>query len=213
MSFIPIFGNKKVKDNNLKIIADNREKNSLVISELIKLNNEVIFEQLDIGDYLIGDVVIERKTKSDLINSIIDKRVFSQLNNLKQYQNHLLILEENNQVSNMNENAIKGFMLSLALKFKTPLVHSSSEKETAKYLHILANKKESKENPVRQNKKIESKEERVQFILEGFPSIGPVKAKELIKEFKTIRRIVNASQEELERVLSKSTHSFIEILD
>ena len=51
------------------------------------------FEKLDIGDYLIQDTIIERKTFSDFINSMINKRLQEQLINLKKYQRHFLIVE------------------------------------------------------------------------------------------------------------------------
>ena len=212
MTFFNIFSNKKVKENKKIIIADNRERKSLVISELVNQGHKVQFEQLEIADYLINNIAVERKTKSDLASSIIDKRIFSQLENMKKYKNHVLIIEEDNSISKINENAIKGFMLSTVLKYKVPLIFSNSSKETAKYISILANKKE-KESSIRQSRNFLSKEQQVQFILEGFPKIGPAKAKALIKEFKTIKNIVNASQSDLEKVLSKDASTFREVLD
>jgi len=49
----------------------------------------------------------------------------------------------------------------------------------------------------------------MQFILEGFPSIGPVKAKQMIEQFKTLKNIVNASEGDLEKVLGKNTKEII----
>lgn len=205
MTFQNIFSNKKLKEEKKQvIIADNREKNSLVISELINLRNKVELKQLDIADYIVNNIAIERKTMSDLISSIIDKRIFSQLNNLKQYQQCLLILEQNNnQVSNINENVIKGFLLSVALKFKVPIIYTLNEKDTAKYISLIANKKKDGSSSIRPNKRAQTKEEQIQFILEGFPKIGPAKAKELIKEFKTLRNIANSSLDNLEKVIGK----------
>jgi len=203
MAFLNIFSKNKIKQKENIIIADNREKNSLVISELIKLNNKVQFEQLQIGDYLVNNIAIERKTSSDLASSIIDKRIISQLQNLKTYPNHLIILENNNNRANINENALRGFLLSIALKFKVPIIYTKDEKDTAKYLSILANKKEKKESSLRPSKILQSSSERIQFILEGLPNIGPVKAKQLIANFKTIRNIANANIDELEKVLGK----------
>ncbi len=212
MTFFNIFSNKKVKENKKTIIADNRERNSLVISELMNRGYKVEFEQLEIADYLINNIAVERKTKSDLASSIIDKRIFSQLENMKKYENHLLIIEDDNSISKINENAMKGFMLSTVLKYKVPIIFSNNSKETAKYISILANKNE-KEPSIRQSRNFLSKEKQIQFILEGFPKIGPAKAKALIKEFKTIKNIVNASQPDLEKVLSKDASTFREILD
>jgi len=215
MSFQNIFSkSKKPEKEKQTIIADNREKNSLVISELINLGNKIELQQLEIADYIINNIAIERKTQSDLISSIIDKRIISQLINLKQYPEHLLILEQNSsQISSINENAIRGFMLSIALKFKVPLIYTKNEKDTAKYLSILANKKEKKENSIRFNKKNLSEKEQIQFILEGFPNIGPVKAKFLIKEFKTLKNIANSSKEQLEKIIGKQAEEIYNIFN
>ena len=215
MTFQNIFSNKKLKEEKKQvIIADNREKNSLVISELINLGNKVELKQLDIADYIVNNIAIERKTMSDLISSIIDKRIFSQLNNLKQYPEYLLILEQNNNaVSNINENAIKGFLLSVALKFKVPMIYTLNEKDTAKYISLIANKKKDSPSSIRPNKKAQTKEEQIQFILEGFPKIGPAKAKELIKEFKTLKNIVNSSKETLEKIIGKHAKDLYDLFN
>ena len=65
-----------------KIIADHREKNSLVISELISLGCEVEIKHLKVADFLIKGIAIERKTVSDFINSMINKRMVRQKFNI-----------------------------------------------------------------------------------------------------------------------------------
>ena len=65
MTFFNIFSKEKIKSkeqNSEKIIVDNREKNSLVPSELSKNNINFEFQQLPIADYIINDFAIERKT-------------------------------------------------------------------------------------------------------------------------------------------------------
>ena len=47
----------------------------------------------------------------------------------------------------------------------------------------------------------------MQVILEGFPGIGPKTSKKLLKEFKTIQNVVNASEEDLKRILGKRAKS------
>ena len=58
------------------IVADIHEKNSLVLSQLKKsplIRLEI--KSLKIADYIIGNIAIERKTISDLIGSMISKRL------------------------------------------------------------------------------------------------------------------------------------------
>lgn len=198
------------------IIIDNREKNSLVPSELISLGFKVDFQQLPIGDYIVNGIIIERKAIQDLKSSIINKRLVSQLENLKQYPNYILIIEGIKDCDIyqgiMHENAFRGFLLSLALN-KTPLIFSQDEKDTAKYLSILAKKKEKSLPSLRQSRIFKTKKEQIQFILEGFPNVGPVTAKKLLKEFKTIKNIINAPEEKISKILGKKTENFRQLIE
>ena len=52
------------------------------------------------------------------------------------------------------------------------------------------------------------KKERMQFIIESFQGIGPKTAKKLLKEFKTVKNIINASKDELKDSIGKKSESF-----
>jgi Fanconi anemia group M protein len=215
MTFFNIFSNKPIKPNRLKdikIIADNREKNSLVISELIKNNINVELKQLEIADYIVNDIAIERKTFSDLQSSIINKRIFSQLANLKQYKRRFLILEGNSDLF-LHENAIRGFILSCNLDYETPIIFTKDETDTASYLSVLSKRNPNKEISLRQSISFKSKTEQLQYILEGFPNIGPVTAKALIKEFKSLKAIFEATEERLKPILKSKTQDFLKLID
>lgn len=207
MAFYNIFSNKKEKKEELSIIIDHREKNSLVVSELIKLGFKIQFEQLPVADYLINNIAVERKTLSDFKSSIINKRIVQQLLEIKQYPKHFIILEgleaEDPYSGAIHENAFRGFLLSVALEYKVPIVFTLNEKDTAKYLYVLARKKEKSEPGIRASKSRLSNKEQLQFILEGFPGIGPSTAKKLLNEYKTLKELANASQEDLEKLIGK----------
>jgi Fanconi anemia group M protein len=216
MTFFDIFSKdkeeKSKKESKIKIIADNREKNSLVISQLIKNNANVELKQLEIADYLIGETAIERKTFSDLQSSIINKRIFDQLKNLKQYKSRLLILEGNSDLF-IHENAIRGFILSCSLDYETPTIFTKDETDTASYLSVLAKRTKNKEVSLRQSISFKSKEEQQQYILEGFPGIGPVTAKALLKQFKSLKNIISAPKEELKEILGKKADDFLKLIN
>ena len=219
MTFFDIFSNKKIKEKEIvKIVVDCREKNSLVASELLKMGFAIEFKQLPVADYIVNETAIERKTISDLKSSIIDKRIISQLNGLKQYAKHLLILEgiknKNIYEGNMHANAFRGFLLGIALNFKTPIIYSLDEEDTAKYIGLIANKKNNQnQESIRPNKSSLSKEEYLQFILEGFPQVGPATAKKLIKDFKNLKEIANSSKEQLENLVGKKAEKIYEIFN
>ena len=194
-----------------KITADYREKNCFVASELIRLGLKVEFRELKVADYLVNDVAIERKTVSDFISSMINKRLLNQLEELQQYENKLLIIEgideqelytDSGERTGVHPNSIRGFLLSILLKHKIPIIFTKNSEDTARFISILS-KRKGKELSLNVNKKTLNKKDRMQFILESFPSIGPKTAKKLLEKFKTIKNIVNASQEELKEVIGK----------
>ena len=48
--------------------------------------------------------------------------------------------------------------------------------------------------------KIAQLKEKQELIIETFPGIGPSLAKSLLKEFKTVKKIINASEKNLQKV-------------
>jgi len=216
MTFYNIFSKKKVKQEKLKIIVDHREKNSLVISELKALGFEIELKQLPVADYLVNNIAIERKTISDFKSSIINKRIRSQLIEIKQYPQYLLILEGiNSEIYNggIHENAFRGFLLSAVVENKIPLIYTLNAKDTACYLYILAKKQKKSHFSLRASKILLSDKERLQFILEGFPSIGPKTAKKILEHYKSINNFVNTKEEELKKLIGKKSEDVFKFIN
>jgi len=215
--FNDIFTTRKKKTKETpkqKILIDYREKQSLVPAQLVKLGFEIEFQELKIGDYIVKDSVIERKTISDFRNSMINQRLLRQIEELQQYENKLLIIEgieqeeiypENNPI---NPNALRGFLLSIIMKYKIPLIFTKNEEDTAKFISVLSNKK-IKEIKLNANKKTLNKKEQIQFILESFSGIGPKNAKKLLEKFSTLQNIFSAPQDELKKIIGKKAEIFM----
>ena len=212
---------QKIKEKQ-KIIIDHQEKNSLLISELIDLGFEIEFTRLKVADYIVKGVAIERKTISDFIGSIKNKRLLRQLEELQQYEKKLLIIEgiyeqelytDSQEIEGMHANAIRGFLLSVLLSFKVPILFTKDYQDTAKFMDVLSRKKNTRDIGLNVSKKTLDSNERSQFILEGFPGIGPKTAKKLLKEFGNIKKIMNASEEELKEILGKKTLVFMKIIE
>jgi len=224
MTFLKIFSTpsekkyiKEQANNKIKIIIDNHEKNSLVPSQLISFGFQIDFQNLPVADYIINNIAIERKTISDLKSSIISKRIISQLEELKQYPSRLLIIEgiaeENIYEGIIHENALRGFLLSVVLNYQVPIIFTQNSEDTARYLVVLAKKQEKQETPIRASKIAFSKDEQIQYILEGFPHIGPKNAHKLIKKFGSIKSIINASEEQLKEILGSRASDFKRLIE
>lgn len=215
-----IFQKKEIIEKQIEkisIIADYREKNSIVFSELISLGINVEFQNLPVADYIVKGIAIERKTVHDFLSSMINKRIIRQLNELQQYEKKMLIIEgiethslyeDNNE--GIHSNSVRGFLLSIILNYNVPIIFSKNEEDTAKFINILA-KKNKVESEIRAKKKSLSIKEQLQYILEGFPGVGPKSAKKLLEEFKSLEKIINASDEELEKKIGKKSNSIIKL--
>ncbi len=215
---------EKIKEaEKLKILADLHEKGCLVASELVSLGADVEFQHLKVADYLIENIAIERKTINDFINSMLNKRLLFQLEELKQYEKKLLVIEgieEQELYNDDNEkglygNAIRGMLLYILLEANCPIIFSKDYEDTAKFLFLIAKrmKKEQKPLSLHAKKRNLSFKEQKQYILESFPGIGPVTAKKLLKKFDTLSAVMNAPEEELKEILKKKSSFFKRLLE
>ena len=137
-----IFSKKKLKEKKKpKIIIDYREKNSLVSSILVSLGAEIGFRELKVADYIVKDVVIERKTILDFIYSMKNRRLINQLESLQQYKKKILIIEgideqelynDSSEKIGIHPNAIRGFLLSIILNYNVPIIFTKKKNKKFK---------------------------------------------------------------------------------
>ncbi|MBT6689981.1 hypothetical protein HN903_04590 [archaeon] len=198
------------------IIIDKRENQSLIKANLIERKANIQEEILQIGDYLINETIIERKTFKDFTASLTDKRLFSQIQEMKKYRTSYLILEgfDFTYKSRLHPNAIRGAILSSAKLI--PIIYTEDENDTTKFLIQIAKRQEKtlQNFSLRKTKSKQTLEEQKQFILEGFPEIGPTAAQNLLIEFKFLKKIFNATEKELEKILTQNQlHKFSFLLN
>ncbi len=189
----------------ITIIADNREKKSGIPDLLAAKNVDVIMRQLFVGDYMINDeIVIERKTSGDFVQSIINGHLFDQCARLRKSGAVPLIIVEGNPFKtrhNISPEAIKGALLSVSLSWQIPVIRSSGKEDTAR-LMIMASQKYDNPPVFIRRKGIKPKKIQRQqhYFVQGLPGIGPALAHRLLLHFKTIERIVLADIKSLEKV-------------
>lgn len=199
----------------ITIVCDTRESASSVLSELKQLstkeiNVKIILEQLSVGDYQItDDVVLERKTIQDFETSIIDGRIFNQLQDLLNIKKSGLIIEGDFSKlfldsARLNKKATIGLITSIGLNYRIPIFFTKNQKETALFLYTISKKEQLKNNngslKLRYSKTKMSVSQWQLFIMQSFPDVGPTLAKSILKEFKSLKKISNAEIEELTKV-------------
>ena len=204
------YSEKKIKEEKanetFKIIADYREKGSNVLKEIIDKNINLRLEKLSIGDFLLSSrVIIEYKTVQDFVDSIIDGRLLTQLKELKKYEKPILIIEGNEDiysVRRIHPNAIRGMLITITVSYGIPIIQTKHAKETAEILIMIAKKEqldEKTEITYHFAKPLSLKEQQEYFI-SALPNIGMGGARPLLKHFKSVKNIVNASEKELQDV-------------
>ncbi len=219
----PTLNNFIKKEDKIKIYADYREKGSNTLKILAENEVNLIIEKLDIADYLCSNrVAVEIKNVSDFVDSIIDGRLLGQIKDLKNnFERPLVIIEGEEDIysiRNIHPNSIRGMLATIAISYGIPVIQTKNSRETA--LLLLSITKRENEEGFRdfklQPKKPLSLKEQQEFITSSLPGIGSSLAKSLLKQFKNIKKIVNANEEELkvvEKIGSKKASEIRKVLD
>lgn len=183
------------------IKTDKRELKSGITSYLKNLGGIVEEEQLEIGDYIVSDrTAIERKSFSDLISSIKDLRLFSQLKNLCKFEKPILLVEGFEYFGNLNDNSLFGALASIILDFRVPIIWTKDKRDSANFIYSAAKREQFKKNRevvIRIRKKPRNLKEEQKYLIAGLPSVNSVLAKRLLEKFKTPKKIFTAKKEEL----------------
>ncbi|MDD5133273.1 MAG: ERCC4 domain-containing protein [Candidatus Nanoarchaeia archaeon] len=204
----------------MKFLADNRERKVIQVLHKRKLKFEE--KQLVSADFIIGNIGIERKTQNDFLNSIMNKRLIDQLISLKDnFEIPILIIEgEENlyEMRNFHPNAIRGMLVSIAIVYQIPIIYTRNINDTVSVIEVLLNQLERGIKPIgllRKRKPLTLKEQQ-ELIVECFPGIGPTIAKNILKEFGSIKSFFNCKEEELlkvEKVGDKKAQEILKVIN
>jgi Fanconi anemia group M protein len=193
-----------MSDKPVRIKVDRAEFTSGVPRLLEGMGVQIESAELFTGDYILGpDVCCERKSAADLLASILDKRIFSQIMLMKaEFERPFVIVEGNAfQVprSGIEKKAIAG-LKSWIHTLETVSVYTTSDiSETAFILEAAARHAQHGLGYEIALRGGTPKDTRglSQFIVEGLPAVGPGRAKALLSHFGSVEKIFSASVGEL----------------
>ncbi|MEM4296061.1 MAG: ERCC4 domain-containing protein [Candidatus Anstonellales archaeon] len=181
------------------IIVDAREPD-YIINEL-KKKADIEIKQIPLADYVISNTAIERKSAEDFENSIIDGRLFRQCKELKEHFDNVILILEGSQIR-LDKKIWNAAIASIAISGITIIrvndwldtvdiivnIKQKLEKEGEDFVYIVKDKK-----PL-------SLDEQKIFLLSSIKGIGKKRAKAIIENFKTLKRLANADKEEIEKL-------------
>lgn len=192
----------------VKIFVDHREKGSGVVKNLIDNNVDIKLAQLDNADFVLSERCgVEFKTKEDFVNSIIDGRLLEQMKTLKnRFQRPIVIIQGEENIyglRNIHPNAINGMLATIAVSYGIPLLFTQNHEETGALLTTIAKREQSETSSdftPHSLKKINSLKDQQEYLASSLPGIGMNLGKELLKQFKSIKNMVNAEEDDIKKV-------------
>ena len=205
----------------VKVIVDKRERNDELFEGLKSRGAEISFDTLHVGDYVVSDrICIERKTVPDFESSIMNGRLFEQLERLREhYDFPILVLEGNRNEARLDRNVINGTIASIYVDYSIPVMMSEGPGDTAEIIFNVAKREQNgtvREPSLKGAARAYTQEQFKEYVIGNLPGVGPKLAKSLLKHFGTVRSITNANIEELmevEKIGEKKAERIHEILN
>jgi Fanconi anemia group M protein len=136
---------------------------------------------------------------------MIEKRIPQQLMALKEnFDIPILVIEGSHNlytIRNFHPNAIRGMLASIAIDYQIPIIYTRNYRDTALLLMVIAKRMEKSYTMItllKKRKPLTLKEQQ-ELLIETLPGVGPSLSKALLKEFRSVDKIMNASEEELQQ--------------
>ena len=193
-------------ETEVVIHADYREKSSGVIKKLIELGIKIELEKLEVGDYVLSpDICLEYKTIPDFVDSLIDKRLFSQLKDMQKYKKQLIILEGDDDLYSQRQlhpNAIRGMLAAITIDYGVPILTTKNTEDTALLMAMIAKREQTDDKKgftMHSSKPLTLKEQQ-EYLISALPGVGSILSKPLLEKFGSVRKIIGASIDELKEV-------------
>jgi len=143
-------------------------------------------------DYLIKNIAVERKTFTDLLQSLYQGKLFNQLLRTKnEYEKTILIVEgliDPNLLT--NPKTFYSTLQFITINLNIPIIFSQSLENTAEVIKKL-NERKTNFFSVSKMKIIPKKENIQERMLQCIEGIGKKRARVIIKKYGSINKIIN----------------------
>jgi len=201
------------------IVCDSRERASRVPGLLERAGASVSVERLATGDYLLSAAfALERKTSTDLVDSLLDGRLMVQLEALSNKYEFAALLIEGDAWE--GDRRLRSPMLAhlyhwMSLRPYLSVVYSPSPEYSARLLLRLAQMEQARRAPTPEVPRYTPPAaRRPEDVLLALPGVGPSGAQRLLRRFGSLRAVLSAPEEELVATIGpKRGRALFEVLD
>lgn len=188
------------------IVCDSREKPGRVPELLQRAGASVEMERLTTGDYLLSAAfAIERKTPTDLVDSLLNGRLTVQLEVLSASFEYAALLIEGDAWE--GDRRLRSPMLArlyhwISLQPFVSVLYSPSAEYSARLLLRLAAMEQSRPASAPGVPRYTPPAPKTpEDVLLALPGVGPSGSSRLLREFGSLRRVLCATEAELARVI------------
>ncbi len=192
----------------LKVVVDERERQSGVPEALSKLDIRVYFSKLHVADYVINpEIAVERKALPDFVSSVYDGRLFYQASQISSaYRKPYLIIEGDiKELARLtrNLNSYYGAIANVTLAHDLRVMHTADPEQTAAAVAGLA--KNSRARPPLPGTfttapKGNDEPQQQLYLISALPGVGTKLARRMLSRFGTPRKIMNLTEAQLAMV-------------
>ncbi len=185
------------------VLYDHREERSGIPDALREAAVAAVAAQLPVGDYVLSDrLIVERKTGADLAASIKDRRLFEQVERLREAYAAVVVIVEGKPI-HIGEGSWKGALGRILLS-GVAVLQTRKPRETADWLvrlHRLEQSGPSEPRGVpRIRRPTEDRLRTAQDVLGCLPGISTVGAQRLLEHFGSLSATFAATSDELREV-------------
>ena len=195
------------EDAAVEVVIDQRELDSTVARELSTRDPlRTRLETLAVGDYVLSDrVAVERKSVADFLDTLLggDRSLFAQARDLSRaYARPLLVVEGDDLYGarNVEPDAIRGALASLAVDFGLSVLRTTDEDDTAALLSVIARREqETRDRTVSAHgeKSTKTLAEQQEYVVSAVADVGPVTASSLLDHLGSVEAVMSADREAL----------------
>jgi ERCC4-type nuclease len=189
--------------DTIEIVVDTRERGK-IIQKLESLEGlRLERRELDVGDYILPDgVVIERKSATDLILSVVDQSLWDKVAKLSaSYRRVVYLVEGDLYTARFHQKSldIHRALSDMIVHRDVSVLPSPDGENSAMLIYLMAQQAAGSPASMRTNEPTIRRDAQL-YLLQGLPGIDEDRAEAMLRHFKSARRALAADAAELAQI-------------